>query len=79
MSVIAAYLRNIFQNRQGFDIEFPVDRRSSSLCTSPPASPGCSAASAHFAHHVYIRQKIHFDAALAFSLAGLASSTGDVE
>ena len=36
-------------------------------------------AAAHFAHHVNVRQKIHFDAAEAIPLAGFAAAALDVE
>src|SRR5467141_461980 len=38
-----------------------------------------AAAPAHFAHHVNIRQKIHFDAAKAVALAGFAAAALDVK
>ena len=38
-----------------------------------------AASAADFALHVNVGQKIHFDAALAFALAGFAASAGDVE
>jgi len=38
-----------------------------------------AAASADFADHIYIRQEVHFDAALTFALAGFAAAPGDVE
>ncbi len=38
-----------------------------------------AASAADFAEHVDIGQKIHLDAALAFALAGLAASAGNVE
>ena len=38
-----------------------------------------AAAAANFAHHVNIRQKIHFDAAQAIPLAGFAAAALDVE
>src|SRR5882762_351937 len=38
-----------------------------------------AAAPAHFAHHVNIRQKIHFDAAEAIPLAGFAAAALDVK
>src|SRR5262249_52225504 len=36
-------------------------------------------AAAHFAQNVNVGQEVHLDAALAFALAGFASSAGDVE
>ncbi len=38
-----------------------------------------AASAADFAEHVHVRQEIHLDAALAFALAGLAASAGDIE
>ena len=38
-----------------------------------------AAPAANFALHVHVGQEIHFDAALAFALAGLAASAGNVE
>ena len=38
-----------------------------------------AASAADFALHVDVGQEIHFDAALAFALAGFAASAGDVE
>src|SRR6266571_8927583 len=38
-----------------------------------------AAAAANFAHHVYVRKKIHFDAAEAVTLAGFAAAAFHVE
>src|SRR5215469_1530617 len=33
----------------------------------------------HFAHHVYVRQKVHLNPSLAFALAGLTPATRNIE
>src|SRR5260370_28543592 len=38
-----------------------------------------AAAAAHFAHHINVRKKIHFDAAEAVALAGFAAAAFHVE
>src|SRR5437879_11530110 len=38
-----------------------------------------TAAAANFAHHINVREKIHFDTAQAVSLAGFAAAAFDVE
>ncbi len=73
-------LRNVFQHRQRFlNRQFPADRQWSGPCISPPAFRVVAAAAADVAGDINIRQKIHFDAALAVALAGFAAPAFHVE
>ena len=74
------HLRNVFQNRQGIG-----NRHLQQIGDRVPVVLHgqrfvvVAAAAADLAQHVDVGQKIHFDAALALTLARLAAPAGDVE
>src|ERR1019366_8823591 len=73
-------LRNVFENRQ--HIRYGHLEQVGDGVTVVAHGQGfvvIAASAAHFALHVNVGQKVHFDAALAFALARFAASAGNVE
>src|SRR5579862_901381 len=73
-------LRNVFQNRQRVgDRHFQQVSDGVAVVSDGQCLAIVTASAADFAQDINIGQKIHFDAALAFALAGLAASARDVK
>ncbi len=73
-------LRNILEQLQRFrgrQVQHIADRVA--LVSHRQRFRIVAAAAAHFAHHIHVRQKIHFDAAQSIALASFASPALHIE
>ena len=74
------HLRNVFEDRQCIgDRSFQHVSDRIALVLHRQRLVVVAAPVADLAHHVHVGQEIHFDATLAFSLAGLAASAAHVK